>query len=117
MPEYDYKCKVCKQTITVVHSMLSIDELPDEIKEKITCNKNTCFQNLENEGVLFERVIHTPILKGSSGGQILSEKQLLKKKQQSKRLRSKRHFKKEVLPNLNETPKIMDHFNKKLKDI
>lgn len=117
MPEYDYQCNVCKQKVTVVHSMVTIEELPEEIKKKITCNPNTCLQNLENEGNLFKKVIYPPDLKGSSGGAFLTEKQLLRKKQAQKKLRSRRHFKKEVLPNLNETPKITDYFNKKVKDI
>lgn len=108
MPIYQYACPCKKKPIEVEHSMSFIGnelKLPGDVLKKIKCEKHGIMQ----------RIPFLPNLAGSSGGTFKSEKQLLKEKQQSRKLRSKIHFKNEVLPKLSGTDRM--HFEKKLKNI
>jgi hypothetical protein len=113
MPYYDYKCNTCDVEEEVTHDMILLEEMSDKQVDKLRCKNKDC----ANYGEIMSRVYKAPTLGGSSGGTMMSEKQLMHKKQGERKLRSKKHFKREVLPDLNETPKIMDHFEKKFKDI
>lgn len=113
MPSYDYYCPDCGHRITVSHSMGSIEEQSQEVKNQVECPDVEC----ERYGELMQRDYSSISLGGASGGTFKTDKQLLKEKQAQKKLRSKRHFKHEVLPTLDETPKIKKHFNDKFKDI
>lgn len=93
--------------------MLTREELPNEIKEQIKCPTKEC----PEFGHLMSKDYRNVQLMGMMGGSTASHKELLRAKQAERKLRSKRHFKSEVLPTLNETPKITKHFNDKLKDI
>ena len=98
MPFYDYYCNKCETTIELEHSMNESD------KERYCECGNT-----------LKRVYHVPTIKGMSGGSIRTEKELLKMKQKQRSDRSKLHFKKEVLPTLDQGEKRF--FEKKLKHI
>ena len=93
--------------------MLTKDELPKEKQQEIECPDVEC----ERYGEMMNKVYGDILLMGASGGQFKTEKQLLKEKQAQRKLRSKRHFKHEVLPTLDETPKIKKEFKEKFKDI
>lgn len=113
MPDYNYYCNECHYGITVTHGMVAIEDLPNDIKKQLLCKTEPC----EQYNKPLSRDYGGIQLAGFAGGTSKTEKQLLKLKQKERKLRSKRHFKREVLPNLNETPKITEHFNKKFKDI
>lgn len=88
---YVHKCnhKGCKSRCEENYPMKFVGrehELPQHILYNITCTKH---------GVM-PRVPQVPHLIGARG----SEKQLLKKKQQQRKLRSKLHFKNEIMPTL-----------------
>ena len=126
MPDYIYKCPNCDKVEEVNHSMSEVKNPSEELQRQTSCNSNTCkhAQSFKADagvipeyGVRWERVPQAPHLGGMSGGSTVGERSLLKKKQASRKLRSKKHFKNEVLPTLNETPKITKHFKDKFKDI
>ena len=115
MPNYDYKCLTCDLQVEVEHDMKLPRDMSDEELDLIRCPNEDCANFGEIMGKDWSK--GSAQLGGASGGTMMNEKQLLGKKQKSKKLRSKKHFKREILPDLNETPKIMDHFTKKFKDI
>lgn len=110
---YEYKCPECGYSETVQHAMKTVAELDDQERKLIECPDTTC----NRYGEPMSRDYGSIQLGGASGGTFKTEKQLLKDKQAERKLRSKRHFKHEVLPTLDETPKIKKHFNDKFKDI
>lgn len=110
MPTYVYQCLQCPngKVIEHEHSMYYIGkehELPMKQREAVTCKKHG----------LKTRIIQEPQLAGSSGGTFRKEKELLNDKQKSRKLRSKIHFKNEVLHTLDKGDQR--HFSKKLKDL
>ena len=115
MPYYDYKCNTCDRAEEVTHDMVLLEDMSDEEVDKLRCKNKDC----ANHGEIMSRVYGSMAIGGSSGGMTgaAGTKDLLRKKQAQRKLRSKKHFKHQVLPDLNETPKIMDHFTKKFKDI
>jgi len=88
---YIHKCNQCKRSkpVEIDYPMKFVGrehELPWIIICNITCPKHG----------LMPRIPQVPHLIGTKG----SEKQLLKKKQNQKKIRSKMHFKNEILPTL-----------------
>lgn len=112
MPIYVYSCTKCnKKPIEVEHSMKFVGEenkLPKDILKKITCAKHK---------TLMSRVPQEPQLAGAAQGQFQTEKQLLAQKQKQKKIRSRIHFKNDVLKTLPLGPGEKRHFDKKLKHL
>jgi len=126
MPIYTYQCPNCKKEEDISHSMDECDSPSEETQLKTSCNSNTCdlARSLDKDtevipeyGLQWKRVITAPTLLGMSSGSSGDPKASLKKKQRQRKIRSKRNFRDEVLPTLDETPKIKKHFKDKLKDI
>jgi len=121
MPCYLYKCPHCKtKPVEVMHEMKFIGnekDLPRDILEQIVCHTKICKAKEEQTGALWKRIPQEPQLMGSSEGTFLSEDQLRKKKQAQRKVRSKIHFKNEILPKMNETAKIKDHFKNSVKHL
>lgn len=111
MPTYIHACNKCTSQVEVFYLMEFVGkekELPTNILKQITCNKHG----------LMGRVPQLPYLAGSSNGTFKSEAQLLSEKQQQRKLRSRIHFKNEILPKSKKLgPGEKRHFEKKLKDI
>lgn len=88
---YIHKCNQCKQSkpIEIDYPMEFVGreyELPWDILYNITCPRHGLMPRVPQEVYL--------------GGVRGTEKQLLKKKQDQRKLRSKMHFKNEILPTL-----------------
>jgi hypothetical protein len=113
MPYSDYKCNTCDTIVEIKHDMVSFSEMSAEQIDNLRCKNEDC----ANCGEIMSKLFVAPHLGWSSGGKTGATKEVLGKKQKERKLRSKKHFKHQVLPTLNETPKIMDHFKKKFKDI
>lgn len=116
MVRYDFKCNTCDVQVEVeLNEMKLPRDMSDKELDMIRCPNKDCanFGEIMSKDWSKAKVN----LLGFSGGSSMNEKGLLAKKQAAKKLRSKKHFKREILPDLNETPKIMDHFKKKFKDI
>ena len=106
MPVYLYYCdhKKCKKTVEIIHLMSECDTPTEKIIKETTCPKHN---------IRMQRQIFEPQLAGASGGQFKTEKQLLDKKQEQRKLRSRAHFKNTVLPTLDSHER--KHFDKKYK--
>lgn len=93
MPEYKYFCpaKGCKKTVKIWHLMSECDNPTLDIRLLTYCKKHK---------VQMERQIFEPILQGSVGGTFPKESELRAKKQAQRKLRSRYHFKNDVLPKL-----------------
>lgn len=126
MPRYDYYCENCGLQIEAIHSINECDNPSEETQKEICCNANNCpvvndlqyyaEKNIYPEyGRPFKREICAPNIHGVVGGSSVGQRGVLLKKQQEKKLRSRKHFKKEVLPTLDGSDK--QHFEKKYKDL
>jgi len=118
MPTYCYFCPQCGIEEEVQHSMDFIGreyDLPQEIVDKITCNKSLC-NSPENpmRMQMFKRKIYEPQLKGMYGGSTYFGPEKTKQVQKERKKRSKDNFKKEVYPTLPKSEK--KHFQKKWKN-
>jgi hypothetical protein len=110
MPTYVHSCTKCSSNTEIFYSMDFVGKeegLPKDILKQITCKKHG----------LMPRVPQEPHLAGSSNGTFKSEKELLNEKQSQRKLRSKIHFKNEVLPTIKGTPLEKRHFKNKLKNL
>lgn len=107
MPTYCYQCSKCTKAIEIFHSMSEVDKPTEETIEQTTCKKHG----------RMKRVPQLPQLMGSSEGTFKNEAQLRQEKKAQRKQRSRMHFKNEVLPHMKETPKILDHFKNKTKNL
>lgn len=120
MPQYQHKCLLCKAQCEIDYQMKFVgeeDKLPLCVKQKITCNKSTCKKKNNktyNINQFWPRVPYAVHVANMIGGTSVSEKDLLNQKQQQRKLRSRAHFKNEVLPTIKD-PHAKKHFEKKYK--
>lgn len=123
MPIYLYECPNCGKQEDVLHSMAEIDNPSEEIQQQTSCCEHTCpFVTEGNKkiipeyGLPWKKLITTPHIANSLGGTTVSDKTMLAKKQQERKLRSRKNFKAEVLPKM-EDGADKQHFTKKFKDL
>lgn len=94
MPLYEFECEVCHKRDQI---LVSYDQLANV---KLTCHKKKMI-----------RVYDAPsVITGTSG-----QRDLLKKKQEQRKTRSRAHFKNEILPTIKD-PTERRHFEKKFKN-
>jgi hypothetical protein len=119
MPTYHHACLYCKAKIEIDYSMKYVDnedEMPQLIKDQVSCNVNTCFKKKPLlEPGMWPRIPYALHLFGMQGGTSVPEGQLLKEKQKQRSTRSRAHFKNEVLPKIKD-PGERRHFEKKYKN-
>lgn len=95
MPLYEFKCEMCERVETV---LCSFDQLKNKTPKCIKHGK-------------MSRVFSVPnVVTGTSG-----QKELLAKKQEQRKTRSRAHFKNEVLPTIVDKD-AKKHFEKKYKN-
>ena len=123
MPRYDYYCEACGLHVEVMHSIAECDNPSEETQKEISCNEYTCpvvKGEMDKEiatyyGLPFKRGVSAPNIHGVVGGSSVGQRGVLLQKQKQKKLRSRKHFKKEVMPTLDGPDK--QHFEKKYKDL
>lgn len=127
MPRYDYHCGKCGLHVEVIHSIAECDNPSEETQKEISCNEYTCpmakepdkFKNsttiITHYGFPFKRGVSAPNLHGVVGGTSVGQRGVLLEKQKERKLRSRKHFKKEVMPGLDKPDK--QHFERKYKDL
>lgn len=124
MPRYDYYCEKCGLQVEVFHSIKECDDPSEDTQKQISCNENTCplINNLQSSqeivpsyGQCFKRGVCAPNIHGVVGGSSVGQRGVLLKKQKERKLRSRKHFKKEIMPTLDKPDR--QHFEKKYKDL
>lgn len=105
MPIYDYECNTCGHVVEVLHRISELTEPNSETLKEITCP-------VEGHGVM-QRLVSAPHLANMQGGVSVPEGKILADKQSQRKVRSRTHFKNEILPTLKAGEKR--HFEKKLK--
>ena len=124
MPRYDYYCDKCGLQVEVFHSIAECDNPSQETQKQISCNENTCplVKNLQSSqeivpsyGHCFKRGVCAPNIHGVVGGSSVGQRGVLLKKQKERKLRSRKHFKKEIMPTLDKPDR--QHFENKYKDL
>lgn len=123
MPIYVYECQNCGKCEDVLHSMAEIDNPSEDTQKQISCCEHTCpFITEDNKeitpehGLPWKRLVTAANITNSSGGATVSNKTMLAKKQQERKLRSRKNFKAEVLPKM-ENGADKQHFERKFKDL
>lgn len=124
MPRYDYYCEVCGLQVEVMHSIAECDDPSDETQKEICCNEHTCpltkepgkFKDVATYyGLPFKRGVCAPNLHGIVGGTSVGQRGVLIEKQKERKLRSRKHFKKAVMPELDKPDR--QYFERKYKDL
>lgn len=122
MPTYHHSCKFCKAHCEIEYPMKYVgkeEELPFTTLNKITCNINTCkdkekCKSGEFTFTLMPRIPFAPHIANQSGGTTVSEKTLLKKKQESLKQRAIAHTANEGYKTIKD-PEMKAHIKKKYK--
>jgi hypothetical protein len=128
MPVYNHSCAHCGANCEIQYEMKYVGDeanLPKEIKQQISCNPKTCKSKLEGKGKMsfryggsyWPRVPYAPHIANVIGGVTVTEGDLLKQKQDSRKARSRVHFKNEILPKLAKEDKRMFDRSGKYKNI
>lgn len=123
MPTYIHQCQYCPAHCEAEYSIKFVgdeEKLPSKVWDAVHCTKQTCClrpgRQKDHLGELWPRVPQVPHLAGSSEGTMKSESQLLKEKQTQRKLRSRLHFKNDVLKTIKD-PGERRHFEKKTKNL
>lgn len=114
MPKYVYRCPQCGIEEEITHSMSEIDTPSCETIEKTTCNQYSCPQwenefNSSTKVIEWDRIPQCFNFAGSDP--IKNNPQKMKKHIKERKIRSKKHFKKEVMPEIGGVDRL--HFIKK----
>lgn len=115
MPVYQHKCTNCPAKCELEYSMKYVgqeNELPDDTIKQISCNRSSCKSRQRHKmsfhftQKIWPRIPFASHIANVMGGVTVSESDLLKKKQDSRKARSRTHFKNEVLPTLSKQDQI-----------
>lgn len=102
MPIYEYQCEECGEVKEVLHSYPELEKPSEETIKEITCHGRMV------------RIFSAPHVANSQGGVTVSESTLLAQKQEQRKVRSRAHFKNDVLPTI-KNPGERRHFENKFK--
>lgn len=124
MPRYDYYCEACGLQREVMHSIDECNDPTEETQKETSCNEYTCpvakepgkYKDvLAVYGSPFKRGVSAPNLHGVVGGRSLGQRAVLLEKQKERKIRSRKHFKKAIMPTLDKPDR--QHFERKYKDL
>lgn len=109
MPTYCYQCpeEGCENGGEIFHNMSEIDNPSQELIAQTTCAEHGC---------RMKRVPQESVLMGFMNGTSVDEKTLLNAKQQQRKLRSRLHFKNDVMNTLKD-PGDKKYFENKYKNL
>ncbi len=111
MSTYFHKCLYCKAKREVDYPMACVGDeqkIDTSVLISISCTQITCKKKVPPEpGSIWPRIPYATHIANQSEGTTVSEKDLLKRKQKQRKLRSRLHFKNDILHTLSKQDQRM----------